>query len=115
MRIDDMSNLQLPGMEQKKLLIQRQLGHKVIMPGAAQWKVYTEQKDECWICGHYIMTVFVWTPKIGKIAMEKDPATVKHFNSEIHRVKKQWKNQPSFATGVPYIYGPFTNWEPVAM
>lgn len=59
--------------ESSKLIIQRRLGHKVLIPGIAQWRVNTEQKDECWICAHSIMTVFIWSQRIGQMASSSDP------------------------------------------
>ena len=57
----------------------RQLGHKNLITGSAQWGVYTNLKDECWICGNYIMTVFIWTPRIGSLSGEANPALTKHY------------------------------------
>ena len=114
MRINDQSAM-TPGVEQQKLIIQRQLGHKILLPGAAQWNVFTNQKDECWICGHYIMTVFIWTPRIGAIAKEQDPKICDHYKKEIDRQRPNWLMQPGQHDGAPYINGPFTGWEPVRM
>ena len=38
-----------PGMENTKLIIQRHLGHKSIIPGSSQWVILEDSKDECWI------------------------------------------------------------------
>ena len=67
MRANEVSQQMMAGVDFEKCIIQRKLGHKGLMPGAAQWSVHTEHGylDECWICAHYIMTVFVWTPRIG--------------------------------------------------
>ena len=75
----------MSGMESQKLIIQRQLGHKKLCFGAAQWGVYTNQKDECWICGHYIMTVFIWTPRIGMMTKETDNKMYTHYKKELDK------------------------------
>ena len=64
------------GRETQKLIIQRKLGHKQLMPGAAQWDMLTDRTDECYICGHYILTFFIWTKRIGQLAKEKDENVV---------------------------------------
>lgn len=32
-------------------IITRHIGYKVMIPGAGQWKIITDPKDECWFCG----------------------------------------------------------------
>ena len=105
----------MPGVEAQKLIIQRQLGHKTLLPGMAQWGVFTNKKDECWICGHYIMTVFIWTPRIGALAREQDQKLCDHYKKEIDKQRDKWIMPPGQHDGAPYINGPFTNWEPVRM
>jgi len=53
------------GIKQSRLIVQRHLGYQKMIPGAAQWELLTEQKDECWYCGQHILTLFIWTPRIG--------------------------------------------------
>jgi len=53
------------GVKQSKLILQRHLGYSEMMPGAGQWQLLTELKDECWHCGQHILTLFIWTPRIG--------------------------------------------------
>ena len=62
------------------------------MPGSAQWGVYTGHgpRDECWICGHYILTVFVWTPRIGQLARERDLAISQHFKEQAEELYHTW-------------------------
>ena len=35
----------------QKLIIQRHLGFKDIMPGSQRWKILTDNNSECWHCG----------------------------------------------------------------
>ena len=109
MRMNDMTML-MPGHDGGKMIIQRQLGHKELMPGSAQWGVYTELKDECWICNHSVMTLFVWTPRIGLIACEKDITANTYYRVEVEKLRPSWKQKPGHFDGAPYIMGPFSNW-----
>ena len=89
MRMND-NNMLLGSGDSQKLIIQRHLGHKELIPFSAQWGVYTNMKDECWICGHHVMTVFVWTPRVGRLAQTKDPAVITHYKTEIDKLRKSW-------------------------
>ena len=37
--------------EKKRCIITRHIGQKQIIPGAGQWKIITDQREECWFCG----------------------------------------------------------------
>ena len=37
-------------MQQTKLIIQRHLGLKDIMPGSQQWELVTQTKEDCYMC-----------------------------------------------------------------
>ena len=39
------------GTEAQKLVIQRHLGFKEIMPQSSQWVVHADEHTECWFCG----------------------------------------------------------------
>lgn len=77
--------------------------------------MHTEQKDECWICAHSIMTVFIWSHRIGQVASTDESITIGYYKTQIEKVKPTWKTVPSYAGGDPYILGNFTNWQPVKM
>ena len=85
------------------------------MPGSAQWGIYTGVKDECWICNHSVMTLFVWTPRIGLLSCSKDLNELAHYKMEVDRLRPNWKVKPGHFDGAPYIFGPFSNWEPIRM
>jgi hypothetical protein len=51
--------------EKKKCIITRHLGYKTMIPGAGQWTILTDDKNECWFCGQHILSLFIWTPRIG--------------------------------------------------
>lgn len=51
--------------ESSKLIIQRHLGYKTMIPGSGQWRLSTAPSEECWHCGQHILTLFIWTPRIG--------------------------------------------------
>ena len=64
------------GYKSQKLVIQRHLGFKSLIPGAAQWKLYTDSKHECWHCSQHILTLFIWTPRIGQLSAIKDQEVI---------------------------------------
>ena len=76
------------GLNDQRCLIQRHLGHKNVMPGSSQWRVYTRQKDDCWICGRYILTVFIWTQRVGQLAAERDPKVINHYKEQLRTIKE---------------------------
>lgn len=82
MRVNEVQQM-TKGQTDQRCIIQRHLGHKDLMPGSSQWSILTRQKDECWICARYVMTVFIWTPRIGNFAGEKDPNVLNHYKTQV--------------------------------
>jgi len=37
--------------DKRKCVITRHLLTKILTPGAGQWQIFTDSKDECWFCG----------------------------------------------------------------
>lgn len=61
------------------------------------------------------MTIFVWTPRVGILACEKDVQQNTHYRVEVEKMRPSWKVKPGHFDGCPYIFGPFSNWTPVRM
>ena len=99
----------------QKLLIQRHLGLKEIIPFAGLWKVYRSAKDECWFCNQSIMTVFLWRPRVGQLISLKDTETVKHYEKILKKEEEHFVTKPHFMDGHPWIFGSFTGWRPCKM
>lgn len=97
--------------EQKKLIITRQLGFPDLMKGAAQWTILTKPKDECWVCGQWAFTLFIWTPRFGQLAMVKDESKIKHYVDAIksNEVDDFFGGLSSYE--VPHIGGVFNGWK----
>ena len=55
----------LPTDLEKHLIFQRQLGHKVDIPGSGQWQQLTKPTQKCWICANYTYTLVFWTKAQG--------------------------------------------------
>jgi hypothetical protein len=56
--------------ERKTLILTRILGHKVDIPGSAQWNMITARvpkQTECYICDKQIYSIIFWNTKIGAI------------------------------------------------
>lgn len=49
-----------------KLIFQRYLGHKNLIPGSGQWRMLTETGQKCWICSGSIFTLVFWTKSFAK-------------------------------------------------
>ena len=80
-----------------------------MIPGSGQWKIATDANDECWFCGQHILTLFLWSPRIGQLSQVKDQKVRKHYKDQFdaHRDKDIVDiNQ------VPKISGTYGNWEP---
>lgn len=46
----------------------RILGHKITLPGEAQWRyTKTKEKDQCWGCDNWNFTYIFWNKSITKI------------------------------------------------
>ena len=65
--------------DKKTCIITRHVGAKKLIPGSGQWKIDTEQNDECWFCGQHILTLFLWSPRIGQLSQVQDPKVKKHY------------------------------------
>jgi hypothetical protein len=98
--------------EQKKLIITRQLGFKDLIPGCGQWQVLTKMRDECWVAGQHILTIFLWSFRIGNTSEEKDDAKLKYYHDKVKSMDDDIKE---FGGDVvvyetPHIGGAFNNW-----
>ena len=55
--------------DKQLLLVTRILGHKDDMPGAGQWRVFTESfkgQNDCWLCDHQVYSIIFWNKDIGE-------------------------------------------------
>ena len=80
-------------LEKKKCIITRHLGYKNMIPGAGQWTIITDEKNECWFCGQHILSLFIWTPRIGQLSSIKDPKIVKHFEDQIKKKDDEYERK----------------------
>lgn len=69
--------------DSQRLIIQRNIGFKDIIPGSGQWAVLTDKKEECWICNQSVMTIFLWKPRIGSLTALKDKTTVDYYKKAV--------------------------------
>lgn len=69
--------------DSKKLIIQRKLGLKGLIPRSGQWGVYTNSKHECWYCNQSIMTIFLWNARLGTLNEIKSLPIQDHFKNAI--------------------------------
>ena len=50
---------------------------------SGQWRVCTDPQSECWYCGQYILSLFLWTPRISQLAAVKDPDVNKYYKDSV--------------------------------
>ena len=68
----------------------------------------TDQREECWHCGQHILTLFIWTPRIGQLAGSKDKGMIDYYKEKINE-EIDLDFIPNFAS-VPKIASSFTEW-----
>ena len=117
------------------MYIQRILGHKIDIPGIAQWKVCTNNdmfvnKDEmgkhsandkeCFVCDKDVYSLVFWNEAVGAIEAKKFGEGDKDFFLDSLKsingsdlMSPLEKEGPQ--RGCPMIYGAFTNWKPKRM
>ena len=57
----------------KNLIITRNLGHKIDIPGSGQWRLMTDNNKgdhDCWICDKQIYSLIFWNELIGYWEMD---------------------------------------------
>lgn len=97
---------------QDDLTISRILGHKSIMPGAAQWQ-FNKKLDNsaCWHCGNWILTCIFWNQEIGIFNANNniniESAEKKRVIDTIRKHDKQYKSNED----VPMLFSNTTNWK----
>ena len=47
--------------DENKLIFERQIGHKLDLPGIGQWRQLTADDQNCWVCDQYTYTIVFWT------------------------------------------------------
>lgn len=94
----------------RKLFINRHLGMKHVMPKSGQWVVHSDKKDECWRCNQHILSLFLWTPRIGALSCDKDDEKTKYYKHEMDKTRDMDPDLPSNMTCVPHVASTFNEW-----
>lgn len=82
MRINEQGEAQF-GSQMSKLIIQRKLGFKELIPQSGQWQVCADEHSECWYCGQHILTLFIWTPRISQLLQVKDAEVINYYKDAV--------------------------------
>lgn len=62
------AGLSMASSQKTGLILNRKLGYEKFIDDANKWQVLTElNKEEDWVDGSYICTVFLWSQKIGSL------------------------------------------------
>ena len=54
-------------------------GFDHIIPNASKWKLLIDSKDDCWACEEHMITLYIWTPKIGLFHMVQDKDEINYY------------------------------------
>ena len=99
----------------KTLVINRMLGTRHILPGSGQWNVQDDKKSECWKCGQHILTIFLWSPRIGKLTCDRDPQKENYYRSKLDTMRniEEGNNSDMSSRGgmPPLIAADFNGWQ----
>ena len=80
-----------------------------MIPGVAKWKFITDQREECWHCDLHVLTLFVWTPRIGQLAGSRDEGMIKYYQNKIN-INIDEEFIPESGLDPPKIASQFTDW-----
>ena len=93
-----------------RLILQRNLGTKHLIPGSHQWNILTDKRQEqCWYCGQYVLTLFIWTPRIGALSQIKDPQKLQYYKKKIEFLRDNDELLESNDSRTPYVAGSFND------
>ena len=70
----------------KKLIIRRNLSTRHVIPGVGQWMVCSDKHSECWRCNQHILTIILWSHRIGVLTGEKDIRKVDYYQDKIDEI-----------------------------
>ena len=93
-----------------RLIISRHLGTRHVMPALARWAVKTDKKSDCWRCNQHILTIFLWTPRIGALTGEKNEEKIRYYKKQIESFRDTDKSLPTNDSETPLICGSFNDW-----
>ena len=94
----------------KKCIIMRGLSTKHVIPGNQQWKIIDDKRDECWKCSQHILTIFLWSPRIGILTGDKDLKKVEYYKRMINEIRDESENLTMNDSLTPVIAGTHNDW-----
>ena len=100
---------QAQGEEHKYLVLTRHQGLEHFLPDSSKWKVITTLKDECWVCSNHIIALYVWTPRIGLITMNKDEEETAYYAENLRKINGD--QSVSERHSVPHFASENTAWK----
>lgn len=105
------------GLECQTLALTRQRGLDHVIPDAFKWKLLTTKKDECWLCEEHVITLYIWTPRIGLLSMVKDEEEIRYYSHWVADINRGNEPRPpkEGEEAVPHIASATTDWRYVPM
>ena len=70
-----------------------------------------DKQNECWRCSQHILTIFLWTPRIGDMTSEKDAEKVKYYKNTLESRRDMDEFLPGNMSRTPMICATFNNWQ----
>jgi len=92
------------------LVFSRNLGMKHIMPGLAQWQVLDEKRSECWRCDQHMLTIFLWTPRIGLMTSSQIADQILYYKEQMDLRRDTDVDLHTNVSNTPMIASDFTDW-----
>ena len=96
---------------QTDLTISRILGHKSILPGAAQWHLNKKlDNSACWHCGNWILTCIFWNQEIGIFNANNSINIESEEKKRVINIIKKYDTNYMSNEEVPMLFSNATNW-----
>ena len=100
---------ELDSMDQNKFILERQIGHKLDLPGYGQWRLLTRDYHQCWVCSKQNYVLFFWSKKHG---LEDDEIIERQEDNLIQQIEDVNNNFKDAVIKGPVFIGQMTDWEP---
>ena len=99
--------------DERKLIFERQLGHKADLPGSGQWRQLIRDDHKCWVCEESVYTICFWTKKFGQ--EDSDSITATQEEMLIDRIEMGNNFFAGTQFDGPCHLSQMTGWRPMPM
>jgi len=71
-------------------------------------------REECWLCEEHVITLYIWTPRIGLFSMIKDEEEIRYYREKLAEVNVAGPASVKDHR-TPHFASPNTSWQYVPM